>query len=194
MPVDCSNPTNNLGQTAADPCQGPIDCLKDDYNSWVLVVKEEGGLAKLARERLVAEVLTQKLKTDDPERAKQVERLAGKLIGFQTKAMLLQPRTLPTVTDISPDVFRVRDMAIEGCGLIEQARIALRKADKDTAGIFGKLDAWETSRHKAPIGYQKIGKIAAAVLGVVAVLGGIGYAATAIARAQAAGKPEKARG
>ena len=189
MPVDCGNPTNAFGQTAADPCRGPIDCLRGDYNAWLDVVKEEAELLVLARKRLQAEVLTEQLKADDPERAKAVAKLIAKMVTFSTTAKLTKPMGPLTVTDVTPEVLKIRDRAVEGCGLLLQARNQLRKSGADVKDRehFGKLDVWEESRAKAPVGWGQIAKVGGIALAAVAVLGTLGYAATAIARAQTAG-------
>jgi hypothetical protein len=194
MPVDCSNPTNALGQTAADPCRGPIDCLTDDYNAWVAVVKEEAGLLGLARDRLRAEVLTAELKKEDLKRYAKIVLLIDKVNSFQTNALILKtkPTWLPDVFDIRGEVYKIRDLAVTGCGLLMRAGIELAKADLDTSDLWGKLDIWETAREQAPIRWTTWLKTGGIVLGVVAILGSIGYAATAIAGAKAT-SPTKRR-
>lgn len=187
MPVDCSNPTNALGQTASDPCRGLVGCLTEDYNAWVVVVKETGSLLGLARERLRSEVMSPQLKQVDPDRYGQLVILISRMNEFQVNSITLQtkPIWIPDVFDLRDEVYEIRDRALKGCGLLMRAAVELKKENADTTDLWGKLKIWEDMRTQAPIRWGTWAKIGGIVLGVVALFGALGYAATGVARARA---------
>ena len=186
MPIDCSNPTNSVGATAASPWVG-IEAVKSDYNSWVAYISEVNGLLDLARGRLTSELQPELLAKGDKEAYGLVAKLAVKMGGFKGKTVFIRPDQWPSFTNKNQETIKLRDLAVEGCGLLEQAGIWLRKFGSDID--YGDLDTWEDARKKGPPGWRTIAGWAGAVVGVVAVLGAVGYALTAVASARRAGGP-----
>ncbi len=189
MPIDCSNPTNSVGATAASPWVG-IEAVKSDYNSWVAYISEVNGLLALARGRLAAELLPALKEKGDTDGVTLVMKLVVKMGGFAGKTKFIRPDAWPSFTNKNQETLKLRDLAVEGCGLLEQAGIWLRKFGSDID--YGDLDTWEDARKKGPPGWRSIAGWAGIVVGAVAVLGAAGYALTAIASARRAGGPRRA--
>ena len=186
MPIDCSNPTNSLGATAASPWIG-IEAVKSDYNSWVAYISEVNGLLNLASDRLTKELLPEMKAKGDKDGATLVVKLVVKISGFRGKTQFIDPAVWPSFTNKNQETLKLRDLAVDGCGLLEQAGIWLRKYGDDID--YGNLDTWEDARKKGPPGWRSIVGWGAVVVGSVAVLGAVGYALTAVASARRAGGP-----
>lgn len=189
MGVDCSNPTNSVGGTAASPWVG-IEAVSADYNSWVRYIEEANRLLKLSFASLKSAVVP-KLQEKDPQSVslEVVARLMTKMAGYEAKTQFIDTTAWPTFTDRNSETLKLRDLAVNGCALLEQAAMWLRRYDVEPE--WGALKTWEEARKKGPPGWRSILGWGAVVLGVVAVVGAAGYAVTAIASARRAGAGPK---
>ncbi len=185
MPVDCDNPTNSKGATASSPWTG-IEAVKSDFNAWVDFIREVRGLLGLALDRLKTEVYP-RLQAEDPEAAETVARLMVKMAGYQMKTIFVKEEKWPTITNLNAETLRLRDLAVEGCGLLAQAGIWARRFGSDVD--YGDLETWEDARKKGPPDWRTVAGWGAAVFAAVALLGAAGYALTAVASARRAGGP-----